>query len=71
MRKKNAVNFWKRYAELTEKDLPITIVTGIPQSTLSTWKNKNIFPRVDEAFKIAQVLKTTVEYLVSGNKSET
>jgi len=66
MPKKNADQFWARYRKLASKDLPVVAKTDIPQSTLSTWRNKSIFPRADEACKIADALQTTVEYLVSG-----
>jgi transcriptional regulator with XRE-family HTH domain len=65
----DAAQFWLRYKLLVEKDFPVVLQTSIPHSTLSTWKSKNKFPRVDEAYKIAQALKTTVEYLVTGQDS--
>jgi len=69
MKKNNAEQFWLRYKSLAEKDLPITVKTGIHLSTLSTWRRKNIFPRADDALKIADALDTTVDYLVSGKKT--
>jgi len=66
---KDADLFWVRYKELANKDLPVTIATGIHFSTLSTWKNKKLYPRADDACKIAEALNTTVEYLVTGKKS--
>jgi len=69
MKKNNAKQFWQRYGNLAGKDLPVIIKTGIPSSTLSTWKMKNIFPRADDAFKIAGAIGSTVEYLVSGEQA--
>jgi transcriptional regulator with XRE-family HTH domain len=44
--------------------------TGISKGTFSSWKNRNTFPRADEAYTIANALGVTVEYLLTGtNKS--
>ena len=64
----DANDFWLRYKKLAGKDYPVIIRTGIKQSTLSTWKNKNKYPRALEAFEIAKAINTTVEYLVSGEE---
>jgi transcriptional regulator with XRE-family HTH domain len=40
--------------------------TGIPKGTFSSWKTRNIIPRADEAYLIAQVLGVSVEYLFTG-----
>ena len=40
------------------------------QSTLSSWRKKNIFPRADDALKIARAIDTTVDYLVDGTKAD-
>ena len=69
MNSKNAEKFWLRYKEFGLKDLTVTSKTGIPQSTLSTWKTKNVFPRADNVLKIAQALGTSAEYLVTGHKA--
>jgi transcriptional regulator with XRE-family HTH domain len=61
-----AGEFWQRYGELADKDLPIILRTKVKQSTLSTWRTKKTFPRADMAVRIAQSLSTTVEYLVTG-----
>jgi transcriptional regulator with XRE-family HTH domain len=62
----SAIEFWARYKDLTEKDLPVILKTNIGQSTISTWKTKGVFPRADKAVKIADTLGTSVEYLVTG-----
>ena len=40
--------------------------TRIPKGTFSSWKSRNIIPRADEAFLIADSLKVSVEYLLTG-----
>jgi len=65
METKNAEPFWGRYKKIIKKDLPVLTNTGIKQSTLSSWKRNNLFPRADDAYLIANVANTTVEYLVT------
>jgi hypothetical protein len=40
--------------------------TQIPKGTFSSWKSRNIIPRADEALLIAEALKVSVEYLLTG-----
>ena len=40
--------------------------TKIPKGTFSSWKNRNIIPRADEAYLIANALMVSVEYLLNG-----
>ena len=40
--------------------------TKISKGTFSSWKNRNIMPRTDEAFLIANSLKVSIEYLLTG-----
>jgi hypothetical protein len=61
------VKFWSRFKTLSEKDLPVIIKTGIKQPTLSNWRVKEIYPRADDAVRIAQALNTSVEYMVTGS----
>lgn len=61
--------FWMVYSKLTDKDLPVLVATGIPASTLSSYKGANRYPRADEAARIARALGVTVEYLVTGADS--
>jgi len=42
--------------------------TQIPKGTFSSWKNRNIIPRADEALRIAGALKVSVEYLLTGDE---
>ncbi|GHU01555.1 hypothetical protein FACS1894147_01620 [Spirochaetia bacterium] len=41
--------------------------TNIPKGTFSSWKNRNIIPRADEALLIAGALKVSLIYLLTGN----
>ncbi|GHV80043.1 hypothetical protein AGMMS49944_18340 [Spirochaetia bacterium] len=41
--------------------------TNIPKGTFSSWKNRNIIPRADEALLIARALKVSLKYLLTGN----
>jgi transcriptional regulator with XRE-family HTH domain len=40
--------------------------TGIALSTINSWFSKNIFPKADDALKVAQALNTSLDYLMSG-----
>jgi hypothetical protein len=67
MRHFDPVEFWARFQTFVDKDLPITIKTGIKQPTLSLWRTRKTYPRADDAVRIAEALGTTVEYLVTGS----
>jgi hypothetical protein len=41
-------------------------MTQIPKGTFSSWKSRNIILRADEAIRIAEALKVSVEYLLIG-----
>ena len=41
------------------------IATKISKGTFSSWKTRNILPRIDEALKISHALNTTIEHLVN------
>lgn len=43
-------------------------IIGIPYTTMLSYLNKNNLPRVDVAVKIAKVLHTSVEYLLTGKE---
>ena len=66
--KREADKFWERYKELAEKDTEILSKTDIKQSTLSTWRSEHRFPGADDAVKIANTLKKSVEWLVTGKE---
>ena len=42
---------------------------GLPKHLVAQWKQRGTIPSADIAFKIAQYLGTTVEYLVTGTES--
>ena len=42
--------------------------TQIPKGTFSSWKSRNTIPRADEALCIAEALKVSVEYLLTGTE---
>lgn len=44
--------------------------TGISQTTLSSWKNGKITPKVDKLQKIADYFNVTVDYLMGVEKDE-
>ncbi|MDR0455830.1 MAG: helix-turn-helix domain-containing protein [Treponema sp.] len=44
----------------------IAKVSGISFNTFQGWMSKGIYPRVNEAIRIAASLNTSVEYLANG-----
>jgi len=42
--------------------------TKVAKGTFSSWKTRNLLPRADVAFKIAEALGVTVEYLLTGRE---
>ena len=40
--------------------------TKVAKGTFSSWKTRSMFPRVDAAYKIAEALGVSVEYLLTG-----
>lgn len=57
------------YDLLSEKKMTpykISRLTGIATSTLSDWKNGISMPKQDKMQKIADVLDTTVDFIVDG-----
>lgn len=51
---------------MTQKEF--SEITGIPQSTMSSWKGKKQNPGMDKLQVICDVLKIDPYYLVSGTK---
>jgi len=45
--------------------------TKVAKGTFSSWKTRNILPRADIAYKIAESLGVTVEYLLTGREQPT
>ena len=66
----NAKFFWKMVKKEVERQQTsfewLYRKTKIPKGTFSSWKNRNIIPRADETFRIAQALKVSMEYLLTG-----
>jgi hypothetical protein len=66
----NAKFFWKMIKKEVERQQTsfewLYRKTQIPKGTFSSWKNRNIIPRADETFRIAQALKVSMEYLLTG-----
>jgi transcriptional regulator with XRE-family HTH domain len=62
--------FWKMVKKEVERQQTsfewLYRKTRIPKGTFSSWKNRSIIPRADEAFRIAEALKVSVEYLLTG-----
>ncbi len=65
-------DFWQRVKYLIKENNTkqewLAEISGIKYQTLRSMISKNTFPKADDAVKIAEVLNTTVEYLVNGNK---
>jgi transcriptional regulator with XRE-family HTH domain len=45
--------------------------TGVPQSTLSDWKNGKGTPKIDKLQKIADYFDVSVDYLIGNKQKET
>ena len=43
---------------------------GINESTVSTWRKNQTIPRGDDLVKIAKLLETSAEYLVTGEEPD-
>lgn len=70
----NAIDFWKRVNKRI-KELNITQESlcsdlGINLGTFKQQITHARFPSVDSAFKIAQALGVSVEYLVTGEETD-
>ena len=42
--------------------------TKVSKGTFSSWKTRKLFPRVDVAFRIAEALGVSIEYLLTGKE---
>jgi transcriptional regulator with XRE-family HTH domain len=65
-------DLWNRIEELMTgyTSRYLSEQTNIPETTISTWRTKKTVPRADELVKIAKFLKTTVEYLITGEYAD-
>ena len=59
---------YKKFAELLEKTnktaYQVAQETGVPQSTLSDWKNSRSSPKVDKLKKLAEYFGVSIEYFL-------
>ena len=66
----NAEFFWKMVQKEVDSQKTsfewLYRKTHIPKGTFSSWKNRKIIPRADEALLIAEALSVSVEYLLTG-----
>ena len=64
--------FWDMVAHEVEKQNTsfewLYQKTKVTKGTFSSWKTRNMFPRVDAAFRIAEALGVSVEYLLTGRE---
>ena len=62
--------FWKRVDKLLEKQNAkrpwLARATGLDLNTMQKRIQNNVYPRVDEAAKIAKALGTSIDYLQTG-----
>ena len=69
-----AVEFWKRTNKLIKdknsKQENIAQECDIPYQTFRSWVTRQTFPDALQTYKIVQALHTTVEYLISGNDTD-
>lgn len=65
---------YERYCVLRDlmglTDAEIARICDFSKSTLSDWKSGKGTPKTDKLVLIARCLKTTVEYLMTGEKPE-
>jgi len=70
----NAAFFWKMVKKEVDRQHTsfewLYQTTRIPKGTFSSWKNRSIIPRADAALRIAQALKVSVEYLLTGAEQQ-
>lgn len=68
------LDFWLRvkakldYQGLTQRELSARI--GESYNTLQSWINRNRLPNAEQAVRVADVLNTSVEFLVTGRRSQ-
>lgn len=66
----NADDFWKNVKPVIKSrgltQSRLAEICSIPFGTLQGWISKSVLPDVFSAFKIAQALDTSVEFLVTG-----
>ena len=45
----------------------LAAMSSVPESTLSRWRDNKKYPNVEKCIKMAQAVKKSVEYLVTGS----
>ncbi|MCX7024591.1 MAG: XRE family transcriptional regulator [Spirochaetes bacterium] len=70
------MDFWQRVedrrrAENTTYRWIAENVVKKSETTVSGWRSHGVLPRADDAVAIAKALRTTVEYLVTGETGNT
>jgi len=67
----NGQSFWDRVREEVDRQHTsfewLYAKTGIAKGTLASWKSRGTLPRADEAYRIAEALDVTVEFLLTGH----
>ena len=68
------MTFWERVESALNsnkiKEAELCRRIGLAQASMNGWKTRGSIPRADIAVKTAEVLNTTVEYLISGKQTE-
>ena len=68
------MTFWERLEDaLNKKQITpteLSRILGVAPSVVNAWKIRESIPRADIAVKTAEVLDTSVEYLITGNSVE-
>ena len=66
--------FWKNALSFMEaggvRQVDLARVVGKPKNTVNNWITRDTIPPADCAVKIADLLGTTVRYLVTGSRQE-
>jgi len=68
-----AIDFWERVNETIRQQKTtqewVANKAGLNYQTLRGWVTKGMLPRADDAEAIAQALRTSVDYLITGKDS--
>ena len=70
----NIDTFWKRVKLLIKKQkttqIMVARVCGFPLNTFRGWMSKGIMPPLDDAYRLAEHLGVSLEYLINGRTPE-
>ncbi len=68
------MTFWERLESALQEnnitEAQLSRLLGLNQASIVGWKYRGSLPRADVAVKTAEILKTTVEYLINGKPVE-